>query len=282
MIDFSDFNYTQPDGIRLYLSYWKPTETPKAVVNFVHGHGDHSKRYAESAKKFCTEKIAWMSVDLRGHGLSGGARGHISSFNEYLKDVDVLKEKSKNIFGNIPVFLVGHSMGGNIVLNYALNRLHNYSGVVASSPWIKLAFSPNPLKIAAAKIMKRLFPSFSTKTGLDVTALSRNKNVVEELYADPLSHSKMSTTAFMAIQKAGNKLHTNKQQTNTDILVMHGDADRITSHKASKKFVEQYKGTASFKSWSGYYHELFNDIDNHLVFAYLNNWIDEHASQDRK
>jgi len=275
MIHYTEFRHSTADGTVLFFRYWQPTQAPKAVINFVHGQGDHSARYEEWAKKFCLAGFAWFSFDLRGHGNSSGRRGHINNMGEYLADVDILRQKSFNVFGNLPAVLIGHSMGGNIVLNYASQYKHSYKAVVSSSPWLRLAFVPNPIKTLTLRWLKKIFPSLRSQRGFKIEHLSRDKAVIDFCYQDELAHGKISASAYFSVKKSGLKLLKTKPLVGADLLVMHGTADKITSFEASKEFADNYSGVVTFKSWMGFYHELFKDTDNHLVFSYLLHWIEE-------
>ena len=109
------------DGLDIFAQSWEPTILqPKAVVCLVHGLGEHTSRYAHVAEAFGRQGFVLFGADLRGHGRSGGARGHISSIEDFMKDIDVLLEQARLRYPGLPIILYGHSLGGIQVLHYGL------------------------------------------------------------------------------------------------------------------------------------------------------------------
>jgi alpha-beta hydrolase superfamily lysophospholipase len=102
---------------------WKG-DRPKAVVCLVHGIGEHAGRYDRTGEVFKENEIAMVGMDLRGHGLSSGKRGHTSPRGRIFKDIDLLIEFMQGEYPDLPIFLYGHSMGGNIALEYRRRGNH--------------------------------------------------------------------------------------------------------------------------------------------------------------
>jgi len=155
------------DGVQFYARGWEPqASTPKGVVCLVHGHGEHVGRYDHVGEALSAAGYALLGFDQRGHGRSAGQRGHIPSYEALLDDIALLLEQAMNRYPALPLFLYGHSMGGNEVINYALRRKPALSGVIATCPWLRLAFEPPALKVALGRMMNRIFPAFAQKSGL--------------------------------------------------------------------------------------------------------------------
>ena len=129
-----EFTQQAPDGIQFYFQGWQPETPPKAVVCLVHGLGEHSGRYAHVAAALNDAGYALLGFDLRGHGKSGGPRGHTPSYETLMDDIGRLLAEAAHRYPGRPQFLYGHSLGGNLVLNYALRRKPGIGGVVATSP----------------------------------------------------------------------------------------------------------------------------------------------------
>lgn len=141
--------------------------------------------------------IAFIAIDLIGHGKSAGARGHVLSFSEYTESVDMLLDEAEKLFPDVPVFVYGHSMGGNIVLHHAFVTTRNIKGYIVTSPWIKLAFEPPAWKVALGKTVKSIFPALLQPTGLDASLISHDEEVVEKYKNDKLVHGKISASGFL-------------------------------------------------------------------------------------
>jgi alpha-beta hydrolase superfamily lysophospholipase len=127
------------DGLQLQGKYWK-VENPKAVLCFVHGLGDHIGRHTHVGDFMAEHDIAMVTYDQRGHGRSEGKRGHVPSYDALLTDAESMLSYTKEIYPDTPLFLYGHSMGGNVVANYALKKeVSDLAGTIISSPWLRLS-----------------------------------------------------------------------------------------------------------------------------------------------
>lgn len=264
--------YTSFDGIKLSGYIWEPQETPKAIINLVHGFGEYSERYNYWTMKFADKGFVVHAIDYRGHGKSDGRRGHINKFDDFLNDIDVLVNESEKLYPNLPQFIYGHSLGGNIVTNYILNRDNNFKGAVISSPWLKLAFDPSTLMLFFARIMYKVYPKFTQNSKLEVKALSHDKKIVDDYINDPLVHEKISAGMFYEIFEAGHRVFDNINKLDIPVLIQHGNADKITSYKASKEFAnkaKELKKDIIYKEWEGLYHELHNELKKDEVFEFV-------------
>jgi alpha-beta hydrolase superfamily lysophospholipase len=270
--------YASFDGMKLSGYLWEPQETPKAIINLVHGFGEYSERYDHWAMRFVEKGFAIHAIDYRGHGKSDGRRGHIKEHDDFLKDIDVLIKESKKLYPNLPQFIYGHSMGGNIVTNYILKRENNFKGAIISSPWYRLAFTPSVLILFFARIMNKIYPKFTQKSTLDVKGISHDQEVVAAYLSDPLIHEKISARMFYEIYKTGQWVLENTDKIELPILIQHGNDDNVTSYKASKEFADAAKKLnkeITYKEWDGLYHELHNELEKDKIFEFVHSWIEE-------
>ena len=270
--------YTSYDGRKLAGYLWKPEKSPRALINLVHGFGEYCDRYDHWAMRFVEKGFAVHAIDNRGHGKSDGKRGHVKNHDVFLKDIDVLIKESKKLFPELPQFIYGHSMGGNIVSNYILKREHNFKAAILSSPWLKLTLSPSALSIFFARIMQRVFPKFTQLAKLDVKGISHDPQVIDAYIKDPVIHEKITVRMFIEIYKAGLWAIANSGKLTLPVLIQHGTGDNITSYKASKDFFENAKSQdkdINYKEWEKLYHELHNELNNDEIFEFVYNWIEE-------
>src|SRR5512136_2894141 len=180
------------DGLRLLGLQWKPAGKARGVVCLVHGIGEHVGRYAHVAAAMNDAGYAMLGFDQRGHGRSEGPRGFTPSFDTFLDDLDVQLDEARRRHPGQPVFLYGQSMGGNLVLYYSLRRKPSLAGVVASSPQIRLAFTPPAWKTTLGRWMLKLWPTMVMANGLDVKNLSHDAAVVRAYTTDPLVHDRVT------------------------------------------------------------------------------------------
>jgi acylglycerol lipase len=169
-----------------------PSDNPRAIIIMVHGIGEHIKRYIGWADLFSSVGIGFLGVDLPGHGLSDGKRGHIKSYSDFSEILDTLIDVSGKTYQGVPVFVYGHSLGGGIVLDYLLHEKRPVKGAIVTSPWLRLAFEPSKLKRYLAGLMRNITPSLLQPTGLIVNHISHDKDVIEKYIKDPLVHKNIS------------------------------------------------------------------------------------------
>ena len=146
----------------------------------VHGLGEHQGRY-QHVIEHLGQHLAFFTYDQRGHGKSPGKRGHAKSFNHLLNDVESLLKIARREYNSLPIYLYGHSMGGNIVANYLLRRVTNeLAGAVLSSAFFHLAFEPPSWKLKLGQIMASLWPRSSTPSTVVVPALFSSSLIWQE------------------------------------------------------------------------------------------------------
>lgn len=269
------YKWKTADGIEVFGQSWAPEGAAKALICIVHGMGEHGGRYPHLVDYLVPKGYALIALDHRGHGKSGGQRGHMPSFDAMMNDMDIFLAQAAKAFPGLPVFLYGHSMGGNVATNYVLRRKPAIKALIASAPYYRLAFNPPAWKVSLGKTMAKLIPSLSQSTALEVSAISRDAAEVEKYKKDPLVHDKISAAFFVNIHPAGEYAIEHAAELTVPTLVIHGNADRLTSHTASKEFVQKAGSKAEYKEWDSYYHEMHNDIGREAVLQFVGDWLDK-------
>ena len=260
------------DGLKLNYII-SNCETPKAVVCLLHGHGEHIGRYDHVMSSLAKNGIASVGLNLRGHGHSEGKRGHITSINQVLDDVEEGLKLARVNFLDLPLFLFGHSYGGCIALSYVLKKpLNELTGFIASSPWLELAFEPPKWKTQLGEVLAKTLPSLTLKSELDPKLLSKDESVEKQYVEDPLVHNRISAGFFSSVTRAGKYVSEKAKEIKLEGLIYHGDADRIISHDATKKACND-NPVLIFKTLNGVYHEPHNDNEKEDVLELLVNWI---------
>lgn len=247
-------------NIELYGQLWKPKDI-KAILLVVHGMGEHSGRYrTHFAQKFLKANIAIISFDQFGHGKTQGKKGHTPGYSYNLDTIDQCKKIARKEIGNFPLFIYGHSMGGNLVANYILKKDNDYIASIISSPMLRLAFTPPAWKLKVGALLQNIYPAFTEKTGLNANHISRNNEAVKKYINDPLIHDKISINYSLPFFKAGEWAITNAKQLNKPTFIVHGTGDNITDHKASIQFAKNAGDKAKIKLYKDAFHELHNDL----------------------
>src|SRR4051812_29822385 len=141
---------------RLFLRVARVAGPIRAEVVVTHGLGEHSGRYAHVATALAGRGLRMWGYDVRGHGRSDGRRGDARRYEGLLEDLGlVFTEAARH---GRPIFLMGHSMGAQISLNFLLSRPVECRGAVIASPWLRLAFTPPFWRRALAGAAARIFP----------------------------------------------------------------------------------------------------------------------------
>ena len=265
-------SWTTSDGLNIYGKKWETDLPTKAVICIMHGMGEYINRYEHVAKMFNNNGYAVIGCDQRGHGKSGGSRGHFLNFETFLNDVDALLKVASEHYPATKTILYGHSMGGNLVVNYLLRRQPKITGAILSSPYFQLAFQPSVGKLFVGKLLKSVFPALSMSTGLDSSAISRDANEVKKYNEDPLVHDKVSAKMGIEMIETGQWAIDNAEKLSIPTLVYHGTADRLTSYASSKTFAEKVGKLVTFVPFAGLYHETHNEPEKEEVFKMVINW----------
>lgn len=261
------------DGIQLFVRENIPPQY-RGIICIVHGFGEHGGRYAHVADFFNKQGYAVLAIDNRGHGKTEGKRGHTPSFDSYLDDIDVFLTETKQRLKDVPMFLYGHSMGGNLTLNYVIRRKPTIlRGLVVTGPWIRLAFEPKPIMITMGKIMRSILPTFTQDSGLNADHVSRDKEVVEAYKDDPLVHSKITASAGMSMTDSAAFLNTYSGEMPIPTFILHGTEDKLIAQTASEEFAQRVTNV-DYKKWVGLYHEIHNDPEKLEVLNDVLVWLD--------
>ena len=271
-----DFDFDSKDNLKLHGHKWD-IENPVAIICMVHGMGEHIKRYQHVADRFNEKQISFWGFDHRGHGTSEGKIGHTPSIEYMYDDIELLLIIIRNEHPDTPIVIYGHSMGGNIALNFLLNRQSKEVSLgVITSPWLRLTHPPVGFQLMLAKFGARFLPSLAQPNGLDVKDISSVKEEQEAYANDPLNHDRITGGLFMEINAMGEKAISKADTLKTPILLAHGSADNITSAKGSEAFAASApKDEVDLKLWEGLRHETHNELNKQEVIGFYVNWVIE-------
>jgi len=272
-VPFDETELIASDGLPLRAWSRSPVFEPEGCIAFVHGLGEYSARYARLAEFWVRHGFVVAGFDLRGHGKSGGPRGHTPSYDQMLDDIATFLAYATSTPWRLPVTLYGHSMGGGLVLNYAIRRQPPVSSVVASAPYLRLAFQPPAWKLRLAHLFRNLAPAYSQPAALELAALTRDVAEIERYANDPLIHDRISVSLFNGAHTAGEEAIARAGELRVPVLLIHGTADRITDAAGSEAFVHNSRGRATLKRCEGFFHEIHNDPGWEDVEAFVLSWI---------
>ena len=260
-------SFRTSDGLTLYTQHWLPSaeaETNpdvRACIVLAHGYAEHSSRYARVAERFTERGYAVYAYDQRGHGKSEGERANVTVFREFVMDLGDFTEHVRQTHPSVPRFVLGHSMGGMVALQLALEHPEKMDGVILSAAYIQNAAEIHPLLLRLSRVVSRYFPGMPVQE-LDTSALSRDEGVVRAYKNDPLVyHGKVKARLGAELLNAGPYVLARAEHINyLPLFIMHGDADAIADAAGSRALYDgALTDDKTLKLYPGFYHELFNE-----------------------
>jgi acylglycerol lipase len=278
--DYNSSYFSSPDGLKIFYQKWLSNHV-KGVVVIAHGLGEHSDRYQHLLDQMAGHNISFYALDHRGHGRSEGKRGHVSSFNDYVNDLDILIQMARDENPNLPLLLLGHSMGGVIAFRYALSHSHKLDALILSSAGLIPILKVPGWQLKLVRILSRFTPGLLIANGLDASGLSHDQKVVENYVNDPLVHDKVSVRWFTEFISAGQEALQRARELSIPLLIIHGREDPIVDYRGSEHIME--RATSVDKTlyiFDGLLHETMNESSEHRqdVLAKVGEWIIHHLS----
>ena len=274
----TDGTFRAFDGETIFHQAWLPDGSPRAVVLLVHGLGEHSGRYVHVADALVDAGYAVHALDHRGHGKSSGARAFVRSFDEFLRDLHQFRGLVEREHAGTPLFVLGHSMGGTIAMEYVLGNQDGIAGLVLSGPALQVGDDFSRVQLGVLGLIAKVAPRLRPQ-GLSADAISRDPAVVTAYRNDPLVHTgKISAGLGAALIGAMQSFPDRYDELRLPILVLHGTDDQLADVAGSRELEAMATGadlTAHY--YDGLYHEVFNEPEQDRVLADLTAWLDAHV-----
>ena len=258
----------------LYYRQWSEVEAPKACIMLIHGLGEHCQRYDSFAEHLNGAGYAVYSMDLPNHGKSEGLKGHVDSFDDFANAAAGLYQRIKSQNANAPIFLLGHSMGGLVSARYLIDHQADFAGVILSGPAIESPQAPPAWQVALMKFISLFAPKLGMLE-LDGSLVSRDPNVVKDYMQDPLNnHNKLSAKLLVEFFKTMKEVNQAASKISLPILLMHGEADKLTAPSGSKWLHENVSSSdKTLKIYPQLFHEVFNEPEGPSIFAEVVDWL---------
>ncbi|MGI9016835.1 MAG: lysophospholipase [Euzebya sp.] len=258
-------------GTTIFTQTWIPPH-PTAVVVLSHGFGEHSGRYAHVAQALNSASYAVAALDHRGHGRSGGKRALLTDISQLGADLAMFRDEVAK-HHDLPQVLLGHSMGGAVVIDHLVGDHAPVSAVVLSAPYLRNAAPIPELLKKLAPIIGRFFPSAPTQK-LDADLVSRDPAVVKAYEDDPLVfHGAIPAGTGAALLALEHELLPRMGQITEQTLILHGVDDQLAAVSASREAAAAMGSQVELKTYEGMYHEIFNESEQEQVLADLVGWL---------
>lgn len=264
----------RPDGTQLFWRAQRPKKNPKASIIIVHGLAEHSGRYEHVMTRFAESGAGIYALDLRGHGRSSGKRVFIRRFTEYVDDLQALILKAQHAAPEEPVYLVGHSMGGLVVVHHLLEYAGIAKGAILSSPGLDIAVEVPAWKTKIANLATKIYPGLAVPTGISSEWLSRDPEVVNAYERDYLVTHSATAGWFTAFTQAQARAFEKAPEIQVPLLLLSAGADKLVSVAAHERFIEKLGSKdKELKVYPELYHEIFNEPEHVEVLDDAYNWL---------
>jgi alpha-beta hydrolase superfamily lysophospholipase len=277
-----------PGGLPLHQRRWEGRAAARAAVVLVHGIGGHSGLFDSLAVALVAQGLRVFSFDLPGHGRSAGARGVVRSWLDLRCTLEqFLSHELEPAAAGLPCLLLGHSLGGAVVLEALLADApagqgvsasplgRRLAGVVLTNPALSLE-GVAPWRLGCGRLLSSLWPSFTLDTGFPLELACRDPERLELYRRDPLRHSRGCARLATELEQVCRRLQGEAPRFDLPLLLLQSGADGVTPPAAAERFFASLPPGA--KTWHAYpdsRHELFDDLDRAHVLADLARWIDQ-------
>lgn len=271
----SEGTFVTPDNLTIYHQAWQPEGDPKAVIVLLHGLAEHSGRYTHVAQTLTGANFAVHALDHRGHGRSDGKRTYVKNYRQYQTDIGQFRTLVEQQHPGLPLFVLGHSMGGNLALGHVLDHQAGVRGLALSAPALAPGTGLSPSKIKLAKLVGRIAPGLRPEA-LSSDAVSRDPAIVAAYLADPLVfNGKITAGAAAALLESMETFPGRYAELRLPILLQHGTADQLVDVAGTRALeAGAVNATVTSHYYDGLYHEIFNEPEQATVLGDTVAWLD--------
>lgn len=267
--------FTDYKNNTIYYQSWLPKGEIKALIMVVHGLGEHSGRYANLVNHLVPLGYGIYSWDHIGHGRSDGMRKYIDRFPDFTNVVSQYYHQIKTAHPALPIFILGHSMGGLITANYLLDHQADFKGAIFSAPAIKVAGGVNPFRLFGGRLLSVIYPKYGMAP-LNPESITRDLKVLEENLKDPLnSRGKTAVRLLTEMLDAMARFKKEAKIITLPILVLQGSDDQVVDPAGADLLYELVSSEdKTLKTYPGLYHEVFHEPEREMVLADVGKWLE--------
>jgi len=279
------FTFTGRDGTVISAYRWEPSGAPRGVVQLTHGMGEHLLRYDHLATTLVAAGFLVHGQDHRGHGATAGSEEALGvlgadGWNSLVDDIDVLVERTHDRMPDVPVVLLGHSMGSFAAQQYVLDHSDRIAALALSGTAAIDLLEP-ALDLDAPIDLSGFNAPFAHRTGYEW--LSRDDAQVDAYVADPYCGFGLDVEGGKAMFTRARDVADPDRlagiRKDLPIHIMVGDQDPVNGQLALvNAFVERLEAAGltdvTLRVWGDARHEIFNETNRDEVEADLLAWLD--------
>jgi alpha-beta hydrolase superfamily lysophospholipase len=251
-----------------------PEDPSVAVLLIVHGLAEHSGRYGNVVNHFVPLGYAVYGIDHPGHGRSDGPRAHAERFQDFLDPLQVFLGRIRDWQPGIPIFLVGHSLGGLISAAYLIDQPDEPAGAILSAPSVMMPGSVSTLTLLAGKVLSALLPRLGL-VRLEAEGVSRDPVVVRAYRQDPLVFTgKITARLGTELLQAMGRVLAEAQKISLPLLILQGAEDKLVDPQGAQVLFDRVSSVdKTIKVYEGLYHEVFNEPEHDQVLGDVEKWL---------
>lgn len=266
------------DGLKIHTIYWQPETESNRVVILVHGLSEHSGRYEHVAEHLTRAGYHVYALDHRGHGQSEGTRIHVEDDTRFITDLKQYHTQIREKHPNAKLFILGHSMGSVISLQFILTYPDAVDGIIVTGTATDVASGVSPLLRSVGNFAYRLSPTAPIQPPGGDSVLTRDTEMLKKAANDPLFYkgwTKASIAKF--ILDTGEMIQSRASEITMPTLIMHGEDDALTPISGSQTMYERV-GSAdkTLKTWENMLHEILNEVEREAVMETITDWLNQH------
>ncbi|MCA8995411.1 MAG: lysophospholipase [Planctomycetaceae bacterium] len=265
---------TTTDGISLQL-WVHEAENAAGTVLLTHGLGEHSGRYEHVIAALREHGLSVVRWDLRGHGRSTGQRGHSPNIETLLDDISLTAEFVQENFGQNPISLWAHSLGGNLISHWTLKRSDQalqFRAAVLSAPWFLLKDRPSSVKEWMIRTLAGFYPSFVIPARFRSQSLTSDQKARREYEKDELVHRQVTARMVIDCFDAGHWSLEHAQEFPLPVFAFHGSDDPVTDPQGTQQFCGKAPN-CHFELLPGFVHEPHNERGWESIVNEAASWL---------
>jgi alpha-beta hydrolase superfamily lysophospholipase len=263
------------DGTRLHALRWA-AGSPRAALLLSHGLGEHAGRYAALARDLVPRGIEVHALDHRGHGASGGARAYTPRFSRYVDDFEAFRRQVVDALpAGLPVFLLGHSLGGLIALRWLeAHPEAGLKGAILSAPLLGVKKEAPRWKVALSGTLSKLLPWLPLSNEIDASELSGDAAYVRSYREDPLVHARITPRLYTEMMAAMDDAVAERGRLALPLLFLVPGADSIVREADTLRFAAELAGDVTVRRYPGFRHESLNEVDRARPVSDVVRWME--------
>jgi alpha-beta hydrolase superfamily lysophospholipase len=213
------------------------------------------------------------AYDQQGHGRSEGPRAHVRRFGDLLDDLGALLALVRAEHAGLPLFLLGHSMGGLVVTAFLRERAPDVSGAVTTGAALAVSERLSAARIASARLLAWIAPRLSFDAGLDPEGISRDPEVVRAYREDPLVGRRITAALASELHAALRRTAAGAADVRVPVLLLHGEEDPLCPVRGSADFQARLRVPSQLRTYPRLRHEILNEPERAAVLEDAFEWI---------